>query len=101
MGDHTAALQPADSDSDSDDDDDDDDGDDSQSTAATPTTTSTAPHTAADAAADRHHSVMRVSWHRARGSRWYSADTRVFARAVRIALLLWTRVQCAVATSPW
>ena len=58
MGDHTAALQPADSDSD---DDDDDDGDDSQSTAATPTTTSTAPHTAADAAADTTCEVCFVA----------------------------------------
>jgi len=43
--------------------------------------------------------VKCVSWHRARGSRWYPADMRAFARAARTALLLWTRVQCAVATS--
>ena len=44
--------------------------------------------------------VKCVAWHRARGSRWYPADMRAFARAARTALLLWTRVQCAVATSP-
>jgi len=32
---------------------------------------------------------------------WYPADMHAFARAARTALLLWTRVQCAVATSPW
>jgi len=87
MGAHTAALQPADSDSD------DDDGDDSQSTAATPTTTSTAPHTATDAAAYTTFDVCFVAPREGFALVGYPADMR--------ALLLWTRVQCAVATSPW
>ena len=84
---HTAALQPAHSDSD------DDDGDDSQSTAATPTTTSTAPHTATDAAAYTTCDVCFVAPREGFALVGYPADMR--------ALLLWTRVQCAVATSPW
>jgi len=95
MGAHTAALQSADSDSDSDG----DDGDDSQSTTAT---TSTAPHTAAaDADADTNCEVCLVALREGFARRWYRADMLAFARAARTVLLLWTRVQCAVATSLW
>ena len=45
--------------------------------------------------------VKCVSWHRTMGSRWYPADMGFFARAARTALLLWTRAQSAVETSPW
>jgi len=56
MGAHTAALQPADSDSDSDDDDDEDDG--------SYTNYDVHGATHCGRCSRRHHSVMRVSWHR-------------------------------------
>jgi len=93
MGAHTAALQPAHIDSD--DDDDDDDGDDGSA----PTTTSTAPHTAADAAADTTCEVCFVAPHD--GFALVPCGHGLFARAARTALLLWTRAQSAVETSPW
>jgi len=93
VGANTAALQPADRDN---------DGDDSQSTAATPNTTSTAPHTAvaeADAAADTNCEVCFVAPRE--GFVLVPCGHGAFARAARTTLLLWTRVQCAIATSPW
>ena len=95
MGAHTAALHPAHIDSDDDDD---------EST----TTEMTAAH---QLRRPRRHTLRQmqpqtppvkcVSWHRTMGSRWYPADMGFFARAARTALLLWTRAQSAVETSPW